>query len=36
VLVDTLGLSPFQPSSAFAAALHEFLSHPTEGTVNSL
>ena len=36
VLVDTLGLSPFQPSPAFGAALHEFLSHPTEGTLNGL
>jgi pimeloyl-ACP methyl ester carboxylesterase len=36
VLVDTLGLSPFQPSHAFGAALHEFLSNPTEGTLNGL
>ena len=36
VLVDTLGLSQFQPSPAFGAALHEFLSNPTEGTLNGL
>ena len=36
VLVDTLGLSPFQPSPAFGASLHEFLSHATEGTHNGL
>jgi pimeloyl-ACP methyl ester carboxylesterase len=36
VLVDTLGLSPFQPCPAFGASLHEFLSHATEGTLNGL
>jgi pimeloyl-ACP methyl ester carboxylesterase len=36
VLVDTLGLSPFEPAPAFGAALHEFLSHPTEGTLDGL
>ena len=36
VLVDTLGLSPFQPSPAFGAAVHEFLSHPTEDTLKGL
>jgi pimeloyl-ACP methyl ester carboxylesterase len=36
VLVDALGLSPFQPSPAFGAALHAFLAHPTEGTLDGL
>jgi pimeloyl-ACP methyl ester carboxylesterase len=36
VLVDALGLSPFQPSPAFGAALHEFLANPTAGTLDGL
>jgi pimeloyl-ACP methyl ester carboxylesterase len=36
VLVDTLGLSSFQPSLAFATALHAFLSDPNEETVDTL
>jgi pimeloyl-ACP methyl ester carboxylesterase len=36
VLVDTLGLTPFHPSPAFGAALHAFLSDPTESTLNGL
>ena len=31
-LVDTLGLSDFQPTPEFASALNEFLSAPTEST----
>ena len=36
VLVDTLGLSPFHPSPAYGAAVHEFMSDPSEGTLNGL
>lgn len=32
VLVDALGLGPFQPTVEFGAALHEFLSQPSERT----
>jgi pimeloyl-ACP methyl ester carboxylesterase len=36
VLVDTLGLRPFQPDPAFGAALQEFMSAPTEQTLDRL
>jgi pimeloyl-ACP methyl ester carboxylesterase len=36
VLVDTLGLAPFRPAPAFAVALQEFLSNPTEQTHDGL
>ncbi|MPZ17311.1 MAG: alpha/beta fold hydrolase [Luteitalea sp.] len=36
VLVDTLGLSEFQPTPAFGLALSEFLSDPTEHTLDRL
>ena len=36
VLVDTLGLVPFRPAPEFERALVEFLSHPTEDTVDGL
>ncbi|MDN5750669.1 MAG: alpha/beta fold hydrolase, partial [Pseudonocardia sp.] len=32
VLVDTLGLAPFEPAPRFGLALHRFLAHPTAGT----
>ena len=36
VLVDTFGLSPFQPKPEFGAALQQFLAQPTEQTHQSL
>ena len=36
VLVDTLGLVPFQPSQEFAGALHAFLAEPDEATFDGL
>ena len=36
VLVDTLGLSPFQPAPEFGVALNDFLTHPTERTHDRL
>lgn len=36
VLVDTLGLIPFQPTPAFGQALNEFLSAPDEATHDRL
>ncbi len=36
VLVDTLGLVPFQPSPEFAGALHAFLAEPDEATFAGL
>lgn len=36
VLVDTLGLRPFQPDPAFGAAVQEFMSAPTEQTLDRL
>ena len=36
VLVDTLGLSAFQPLPEFGAALHEFLAAPGEQTHDKL
>jgi pimeloyl-ACP methyl ester carboxylesterase len=36
VLVDTLGLAPFQPAPEFGRALVELLSNPTEDTVDGL
>ena len=36
VLVDTLGLGPFQPAPAFGVALNEFLAQPAEGTHDRL
>ena len=36
VLVDTLGLTAFQPAPAFGAALHSFLSDPNETTHEGL
>jgi pimeloyl-ACP methyl ester carboxylesterase len=36
MLVDTLGVSPFHLSPEFDAAVHEFLSDPTESTLNGL
>ena len=32
VLVDTLGLTPFEPAPRFGLALHRFLARPTAGT----
>lgn len=32
VLVDTLGLTPFEPAPRFGLALHRFLAQPTVGT----
>lgn len=32
VLVDTLGLTPFEPAPRFGLALHRFLAQPTAGT----
>ena len=32
VLVDTLGLTPFEPAPRFGLALHRFLAEPTAGT----
>ncbi|MDN5917716.1 MAG: alpha/beta hydrolase [Pseudonocardia sp.] len=32
VLVDTLGLTPFEPAPRFGLALHRFLADPTAGT----
>jgi len=32
VLVDTLGLTPFEPAPRFELALHRFLAQPTAGT----
>ena len=31
-LVDTLGLSPFEPAPRFGLAMHRFLAHPSAGT----
>jgi pimeloyl-ACP methyl ester carboxylesterase len=36
VLVDALGLAPFQPAPEFGAALTAFLSHPSESTHDAL
>jgi pimeloyl-ACP methyl ester carboxylesterase len=36
VLVDTLGLVPFQPAPSFGGALHSFLEDPTERTRDGL
>jgi pimeloyl-ACP methyl ester carboxylesterase len=36
VLVDTLGLAPFQPAAEFAAALGEFLARPDRQTFDGL
>ncbi|HEX6107004.1 MAG TPA: alpha/beta fold hydrolase [Gemmatimonadales bacterium] len=36
VLVDTLGLAPFQPAPEFAAALTEYLAAPDAGTFDRL
>lgn len=36
VLVDTLGLRPFRPDPAFGAAVHEFMSAPSEQTLDRL
>lgn len=36
VLVDTLGLVPFQPTPGFGSALHDFLSAPTPHTHDGL
>jgi pimeloyl-ACP methyl ester carboxylesterase len=36
VLVDTLGLRPFQPDPAFGAAVQEFMSAPSEQTLDRL
>jgi pimeloyl-ACP methyl ester carboxylesterase len=36
VLVDTLGLRPFEPAPAFGAALHAFIAEPTEDTHDDL
>jgi pimeloyl-ACP methyl ester carboxylesterase len=36
VLVDTLGLGPFEPSPSFGHALHHFLEQPTEETRDGL
>jgi pimeloyl-ACP methyl ester carboxylesterase len=36
VLVDTLGLQPFQPDPAFGAAVHAFMSAPTEQALEGL
>ena len=36
VLVDSLGLAPFEPAPAFGAALERFLAHPDEETHTGL
>jgi pimeloyl-ACP methyl ester carboxylesterase len=36
VLVDTLGLAPFEPAPRFGIALHRFLARPTEATYERL
>jgi pimeloyl-ACP methyl ester carboxylesterase len=36
VLVDTLGLRPFQPAPEFGAALQAYLAQPTEDTLRGL
>jgi pimeloyl-ACP methyl ester carboxylesterase len=36
VLVDTFGLTPFEPAPAFGQALHQFLEQPTERTHRDL
>jgi pimeloyl-ACP methyl ester carboxylesterase len=36
VLVDTLGLAPFEPTPTFGHALHRFLAEPTEHTRDDL
>ena len=36
VLVDTLGLAPFQPAPEFGLALTEFIAQPTEDTHDRL
>ncbi|CAN7766870.1 alpha/beta fold hydrolase [Variovorax sp. LjRoot290] len=36
VLVDTLGLSPFQPAQVFGLALNDFIAQPTEHTHDRL
>lgn len=36
VLVDTFGLTPFQPAREFGHALHQFLAQPTEHTHHDL
>ena len=36
VLVDTLGLAPFQPTPTFGAALNEFLANPSEHAHDAL
>jgi pimeloyl-ACP methyl ester carboxylesterase len=36
VLVDTLGLRPFEPQPAFGAAIQEFMSAPTEQSLDRL
>jgi len=36
VLVDTLGLAPFQPAPEFAGALHAFLAEQNDRTFNDL
>jgi pimeloyl-ACP methyl ester carboxylesterase len=36
VLVDTLGLRPFEPHPAFGAAVQAFMSEPTEQTLDRL
>jgi pimeloyl-ACP methyl ester carboxylesterase len=36
VLVDTMGLAPFEPAPSFGLALHRFLEQPTEHTRDGL
>jgi pimeloyl-ACP methyl ester carboxylesterase len=36
VLVDSLGLGPFEPAPSFGTAMHEFLREPTEQTRDGL
>jgi pimeloyl-ACP methyl ester carboxylesterase len=36
ILVDTLGLAPFQPAPEFASVLHAFLAEQNEATFNAL
>jgi pimeloyl-ACP methyl ester carboxylesterase len=36
VLVDTLGLAPFEPAPRFGIALHRFLAQPTQGSYERL
>jgi FAD/FMN-containing dehydrogenase/pimeloyl-ACP methyl ester carboxylesterase len=36
VLVDSLGLAPFEPAPSFGAALERFLAHPSEETHEGL